>query len=68
MSQSPFGRVLSERELDHRRRMLAHLTSISGTRDVDLPPSFHPPAMASQRPERPVVRGRILPFSPRTKA
>ena len=38
MSQSPFGRVLSKRELEHRRRMLAHLTSASTTATAEAAP------------------------------
>ena len=65
MLQSPFGRVLSEREVAHRRRMLAHLRSVSGTTPVEPPPSSHPPVIAFQRREDLLHRGRVIPFCSR---
>jgi len=67
MPQSPFGRVLSEREVEHRRRMLAHMTSLGGTAPVEPPPASHPPASAPERGEDSLQWGRVLPFSPAAK-
>jgi len=64
MSQSPFGRTLSERELEHRRRMLAHLSSPSPHRSVQVSVS-RPPVTASRPPDDSPERGRIIPFTPR---
>jgi len=67
MSQSPFGRMLSERELAHRRRMLAHLRSLAGTTPIEPPPSFHPPVTVFERREDALLRGRVIPFCPRAR-
>jgi len=64
MSQSPFGRALSERELAHRRRMLAHLSSAPPDRSVQASVS-RPPVTASRPPDDSPRRGRIIPFAPR---
>ena len=67
MSQSPFGRVLSERELEHRRRMLAHLTSLSRTAVLEPPAPSHSPAIACPHAGDSPARGRIIPFRSPTK-
>jgi hypothetical protein len=69
MSESPFGRVLSKRELEHRRRMLVHLTSPSATatavatcvREEPAPPQARTGGQTLLR------RGRTIPFCPRIR-
>ena len=69
MSQSPFGRVLSKRELEHRRRMLAHLTSASTTATAEAAPSREGTAVLRPRSSGQVLlrRGRTIPFFPRVR-
>ena len=69
MPQSPFGRVLSKRELQHRRTMLAHLTSASSTATAEAAPSRESAAELRPRSRGQVLlrRGRTIPFCPRVR-